>query len=191
MLIVKNDTENIEALVERYEQSHGLRFPEQHRRFLLRYNGGETPKTGFRMGGTSSDVAGFYGLGKAARNYGGFDEMGQMALFLQEDLLPIAANAFGDWITIGLRGEKTGQICFRRHDARKKYTVLARTLAEFVRQCKSERIGEVPTVEERRRRLVARGHGDHITPGLVAAWQKEIDRYGRMDQEELILPETD
>lgn len=43
------------------------------------------------------------------------------------------------------------------------------------------------TIEERKARLIANGHGDKLTDAMLRGWQAEIDKYGSMVQEEVII----
>lgn len=62
MLISKSEYPVTEAGLSLYEAAHGFTFPQEYRAFLLKYNGGETPETDFRLSGVSSDLVSFYEL---------------------------------------------------------------------------------------------------------------------------------
>lgn len=62
MLISKSEYSVTEAALSKYETAHGFTFPQEYRAFLLKYNGGETPETDFRLSGVSSDLVSFYEL---------------------------------------------------------------------------------------------------------------------------------
>ena len=98
MLISKFDTSNIESEIETFENKHKFKFPEQYRKFLLKYNDGETPDSDFRINRVESDISGFFGLGKANEyyNYSFFEESNRMVNYLEDDMLPIGENVFGD-----------------------------------------------------------------------------------------------
>ena len=51
MLISKYRTDNMdtEAAVASFEDKNNIRLPEVYRRFMIRYNGGDTPDTDFRL----------------------------------------------------------------------------------------------------------------------------------------------
>ena len=63
MLIAKFQTCGVADEISKIESQYAIKFPEQYKDFLLRYNGGYTPKTKFKAKGISSDVRGFYGVG--------------------------------------------------------------------------------------------------------------------------------
>ena len=56
MMISKFDTADVETLTAAFERRHKIRLPDSYRRFLLKYNGGETPNTVFSIGEVSSDL---------------------------------------------------------------------------------------------------------------------------------------
>ena len=51
MLISKSEYSVTEVALSKYETAHGFTFPQEYRAFLLKYNGGETPETDFRLSG--------------------------------------------------------------------------------------------------------------------------------------------
>ncbi len=91
MLISGFDTADIEPLTADFEKKHKLRLPDPYRRFLLKYNGGETPNTDFSIGGVSSDLRALYGLGGADPRY--CFHRRQLSSFLKDGMLPIGENA--------------------------------------------------------------------------------------------------
>ena len=52
---------------------------------------------------------------------------------------------------------------------------------------KSEKIGHIRSIEERKKCLIEAGKGDKITQIKIDNWQKEIDKYAGMHQEEVII----
>lgn len=66
---------------------------------------------------------------------------------------------------------------------------MAESLQDFFKFCKSEKIKEASkrSIKEREEILIANGRGDNITDGLRQLWQAEIDKYGNMIQEEVVL----
>lgn len=58
---------------------------------------------------------------------------------------------------------------------------------EFVAKCKSKRIGHISTIDERKERLFANGHGDKLSHAMLRGWQAEIDKYANIVQEEVEL----
>ena len=88
---------------------------------------------------------------------------------------------------IGTGKENNGKIFFYYHDRPKKYIELTDDFNTFIKKCKSEKIGHIKTIEERKATLIEHGNEENITPGWIRRWQEEIDRYSNIHQEELIL----
>lgn len=124
MLISRFDNTNIEEYIASFEKQQNITLPEEYKRFLLKYNGGKTPKTKFRLNKVSSDVRAFYGLGNADKNYNFqelIDNMNMLGDYIEDEMLSIASTVSGDYITIGLGKEENGCIFFKYHDRGKKY----------------------------------------------------------------------
>ena len=189
MLIAKFDNNNIEQHIIEFEKKYNFEFPKQYRDFLLKYNGGETLETEFKINSLKSDVRGFYGLGNADEHYhyNFFERIGTLNRFLKDNMIPIASNDFGDYIIMSFSCEKNGEIFFYYHDMPKKYIKLTDDFITFTKKCKSERIGHIMTIEERKELLIKNGKVKNITPDWIEAWQEEIDEYANIHQEELIL----
>ncbi len=190
MLISRFDNTNIEEHIAMFEKQNNICLPEDYKQFLKKYNGGMTPKTKFRINKVSSDVRGFYGLGNADKNYNFqklIDNMNMLADYIEDEMLLIATTVSGDDITIGIGNEEQGSIFFRYHDRGNKYIKLADNLCEFASKCKSEKIGHVRTIEERRQSMIARGKERYIDDILIKGWQAEIDKYANIHQEEFEL----
>lgn len=190
MLISRFDNTNIEENIAMFEKQYNIGLPEEYKRFLIKYNGGMTPKTKFRINKISSDVRAFYGLGNADKNYNFqklIDNMDILVEYIEDDMLLIATTASGDDITIGIGNEENGSVFFKYHDRGKKYIKLADTLCEFASKCKSEKIGHIRTIEERKQSMIAKGMEKHITEVKIRGWQAEIDKYVNIHQEEFEL----
>jgi len=189
MLISKFVTSNIEEYIEEFETKYKFKFPEQYKKFLIDYNGGETPDTEFRINRISSDISGFYGLGEAKEhyNYSQFEKAGHIQEFLEDDVIPIGENSFGDYVMLGIGESNNGKIFFRYHDRPRKDIELTDDFITFTKKCKSEKIGHIMTIEERKEMLIRNGKEKNITPDWIEAWQEEIDRYSNIYQVELRL----
>ena len=189
MLISKFDTTNIEIHITEFENNYRFKFPEQYKNFLISHNGGETPKSKFKINKVSSDIKGFFGLGKANKhyNYSIFTELEEIQEFIKDNLIPIGLNTFGDYIMIGINKENLGNIYFCYHDQPREYIKLAEDFKTFISKCKSEKIGHIKSIEERKELLIKNGNEENITPGWIEIWQKEIDKYANIKQEKLIL----
>lgn len=177
----EDTAERMEALEARYD----IRLPQPYREFLLRYNGGHTPRTTFRRSRISSDLRGFYGLGPVPLS---LDNL-PLDQWTAKALLPIACDSFGNYVAVYVRGDRQGEVVFADHEQGLATRPLTRDLPAFFAACKSGVIPEAArrSIEERRAALIANGRGGAITPALVAMWQAELDKYQGMIQEEVIL----
>lgn len=189
MLISKFDTTDIEEKITNLECRYKIVLPDQYRQFLCKYNGGETPETSFRLARVSSDVCGFFGLGVSDPHFQLEHYFGdyEISAFASEGIFPIGKSSFGDLLFIGIQEEHLGKILFRYHDRPKSLVRLADSFPDFIVKCKSKKIKPCRTIEEWIAGRKAAGIMDD--PPLVALqeWQKEIDRYKNIRQEELVL----
>lgn len=185
MLIAKFDNCNVEEKIADLEKRYDIKLPAQYRKFLLQYNGGDTPGTFFKAKGIDSDLRYFYGMGDVKVS---IDEV-QLEEWLEKSFFPIACDSFGNYVVIGLSGGKLGKIYFCDHEKGFKAGYMAKNLRDFIKRCKSEKIKEASrrSIKEREEILIANGHGDVITDGLRQMWQAEIDKYGNMVQEKVDL----
>ncbi len=188
MLISKFDIENMEEKIVAFEIKCGFSLPEQYRKFLLKYNGGETPETSFKIGREGTVIRAFYGIGHVEYSFSSIEEL--IPDFLKKQFLPIAVDVFGNYIVIGLDEKKDGQIWFCDHENGFKATYLTENFKEFVKKVKSKKINmELCTmpVEEREKSMIADGNEHLITDWLRDEWQKEIDKYSNIKQERVII----
>lgn len=189
MLISKFDATNIEEKINDLEKQYGFALPEQYHVFLLKYNGGETPETTFKLAGVSSDLSGFFGLGISnagfqLEKYFAFEEIADM---ISKGKFPIGKNAFGDLLFISIQPGHIGEVLFQYHDRENRYIKLGDTFAEFIAKCRSKKIKPCRTIEERLAGRKAAGILAPPPPIALQEWQKEIDRFERIHQEELVL----
>lgn len=175
------------AKIAELENKYHVTFPREYRGFLRKYNGGFTPKTKLKKGKTISDLRGFFGVGGVKLS---FDEL-DLEEWVNRSVWPVACDSFGNFIVIGLRQECGGKVYFWDHERGGALTLLGTGLSQFINLCKSERISENAkrSIQEREAALIQRGRGDIITDALRKIWQDELDKYGGMVQEELILTE--
>ena len=70
-----------------------------------------------------------------------------------------------------------------------KLSLIANDFSSFICVCKSDKIPEAAlrSIEERKAALIERGRGHIITPALIEMWQAELDKYGNMRQEEVVV----
>ena len=185
MLISKSEYSVTEAALSKYETAHGFSFPQEYRAFLLKYNGGETSETDFRLSGVSSDLVFFYEL----RDNGDGLELHEIEFlvpdFLKDGMFPIAENVFGDHVFICVGGRECGKIFFRYHDRPKRYIKLADDFRTFIQKCKSKKLGHCRTIEERIQGRIDAGITLEVLPIEIADWQEEIDYFNRIHQEQV------
>ena len=184
MLISKFIAHDMEAETAAFEAQYGITLPEQYRRFLLKYNGGDTPKTKFRSEQGSFDIRAFYGIGVP---HFSLTEIRDPERFLKRNLLPVACDFSGNHIAVVLSGRDAGKICFLDHEKGYRQTLLADSLKAFAEACESQEIGHIRTIEERRAQRIAASGISEIPDAVIAAWQAEIDRFGRMHQEPVVI----
>lgn len=186
MLIIRQSTENIEKEVELFEEKHGIIIPKQYRQFLLKYNGGETPETTFKIGKESSNISAFLGLGDAEYN---FQNVMELTSLLKRHFLPIAYDLWGNYIVINLNKIKNGEINFCDHENAFKAVFLAKDLKTFIKLVTSKKMDKYYTmsVEEREKIMIANGNADKITEKLRENWKQIIDKYSNVKQERVII----
>lgn len=185
MLISKFLNCNVEEIVRDIERRYEIILPTQYKNFLYKYNGGYTPKTKFKAGRISSDLRGFFGIGDVELS---LDNVG-LGEWIEKNIFPIACDLFGNYIVIGLNNDDAGKVYFCDHEKGNKTEYITENLKNFVECCKSEKISEASrrSIKEREDALVAKGRGNIITDDLRKMWQAEIDKYGSMIQEEVVV----
>lgn len=184
MLISKFGNSDELLNIKEFENRLNINLPQQYIVFIEKYNGGETPDTTW-SGRGKCDVRGFYGIKTANINWDieenlKYDRHNELLL---QKFLPIAENSYGDLFCINYID---GSIWLIYHDSDRKLQI-ANEFNEFVAKCKSKKIGHISTIEERKERLFANGHGDKLSDAMLRGWQAEIDKYANIVQEEVIL----
>ena len=173
------ETVNIQDL----EEVIGLKLPKEYSMFLQKYNGGETPDTEW-TGKEKSDIKGFWGY-KVDNKLFDIENIINY-VFVQELVekkkLPIAQNSFGDYFCLDY---VDGSIWFIYHDSSKRVRI-ADGFCNFIAGCKSKKIGHIRTIEERTKRRFE-VTGTLPDEKIIAAWQKEIDHFSNIHQEEVTL----
>ena len=185
MLISKFSNNAVEDNILRIEKSYGIELPMDYKEFLNKYNGGYTPKTKFKIGKVSSDIRGFYGVGKVKLS---LDSV-YIEEWLDKRVLPIACDYYGNYIVIGISKENQGEIFFCDHEKEYNHENVSPNLKSFIKACKSEQISEASkrSIKEREDALIKKGRGNIITDELRKMWQAEIDKYADMMQEEVMF----
>lgn len=189
MLISKFDTNNIENKILQFEQEYGISLPSQYRKFLMKYNGGYTPKTDFTVGDDSSSIRGIYGIGEVDLSLDNSYISEYIPEWINQGFFPVTTDYFGNNIVMGIGKENEGAIYFSDHEEGNRLTFLAEDLKSFFSLCHSEVFDKktIKSIEEREANMMARGMGDRITDDLRKLWQEEIDYQSKLDQEEVIL----
>lgn len=184
MLISKFLNYDVQGKIKDIEKRYEIMLPAQYKSFLYKYNGGYTPKTKFKVGKISSDVRGFFGIGDVKLS---LDSV-ELEEWLEENIFPIACDSFGNYIVIGLHNNE-GKMYFCDHEKGNKPEYITENLKDFFECCKSEKISEASrrSIKEREDALIAKGRGNIITDDLRRMWQAEIDKYGKMIQEEVLI----
>lgn len=185
MLIARFNYSDTANEIRKIENRYGIQFPQQYRDFLLHYNGGYTPKTKFKAKKIASDVKGFYGVGPVALPV----KQELLEAWMPKGLFPIACDSFGNYILLCIAGDNYGSVFFCDHEKGMATSLVANSFASFLRICKSDKIPEAArrSIEERKAILISNGRESAITPDLISMWQNEIDKYGNMVQEEVII----
>lgn len=186
MLIARYSNTNVDGRIVELENKLNISLPAQYKKFLSKYGGGYTPETKYKAGRKSSNLRAFYGFGDVAYS---IDKIIDLSEWVDRWLFPIACDSFGNDIAIGIHQEAYGKIFFVDHEADFKPVAIADSFNEFTEKCKSKRISPDVrmTIAEREADLISRGKGSNITDGLRKLWQDEIDTYGNMVQEKLIV----
>lgn len=188
MLISKFQNYNAEERIVELENKFNISLPTQYRKFLYKYNGGDTPETKYKAGRKSSDLRAFYGFGEVGYSIDKFTDLPE---WIDNGIFPIACDSFGNFIAIGVNEDTYGKIYFADHEAGFGKSAIADDFKEFTSKCKSKKISPDVrmTIEEREADLIARGRGHVIDDLLRQMWQEEIDKYGNMVQEKLVVEE--
>lgn len=136
------------------EKDLNIKLPNDYAGFLDKYNGGLTYNTTLKSGRRKDMISGFYGVGDVDKNYGfdGMKSMGVLERYLDKQMLPVAGNMNGDEYCLSLSGEDYGSIYLIYHDLLGKKKAIASSFSEFIQKCRSEEIGHVPTMKERKRK---------------------------------------
>ena len=198
MMISKNDTADIEDKISAFEERFNISLPEQYRSFLLKYNGGITPETEFKYKRTAIDIRAFYGIGQSI-DYYSFDNIFEnilkdilpLALFIDNGILPIAEDSFGNYITIGIDGENTGKVFFCDHEKGMKTKLLTETFSGFLQKCKSNEFdpSDVLSPEEWEKKMIADGKEAFITDFTRKVVTETYNLYNGIHLEEVVLPD--
>ncbi len=102
----------------RVESEIGVALPSDYRVFLLEFNGGQPTPDGFMFKGGSdgSLVNILFGVGHARATNDVVRVWRGNRTAVPQDLLPIGYDAGGNFICLGLRGERRGRVYFQAAD---------------------------------------------------------------------------
>lgn len=155
-------TDGVITEIEQLEKNYSISLPEKYKEFLLKYNGGDTIDTTFKVEKVRSDIHSFYGFSLANHfsNFNYLVEKGFLEDFIENHYLPIAKDSFGNSILIGVGASTYNKIGFYDHE---KQTYISFTIdsTEFLKKVKS------PVV---------------VDDALKALWQEEIDEFAGREQ---------
>ena len=185
MLISKFLDCDVEEKIMNIEKRYEIILPAPYKNFLRKYNGGYTPNTKFKVGKISSDVRGFFGIGDVQLSLNTVE----LERWLENKIFPIACDSFGNYIAIGLQNKNAGKIYFCDHEKDNRTEYISKNFEDFIKSCKSKKISEASrrSIKEREEALIEKGRGSIITDDLRKMWQAEIDKYGNMVQEEVLI----
>lgn len=108
--------------IRQFEITYGISLPDDYKSFLLKFNGGyPSDDLAFNIeeDGTDSVLSHFYELGKSTDEIQSLEECISDLVqtgFIPPNYLPIADDAFGNQICVGLSEEIFGQIFFWDHE---------------------------------------------------------------------------
>ena len=185
MLISRFQNNNSEARICELEKHYNFTLPTQYRNFLCKYNGGDTPNTDYKAGRASTPIRAFYGFGEVDYS---FDKM-DLWQWIENRVFPIACDMFGNEFLISFDEADYGNVYFADHEKGYKKSLVGADFKVFVEKCKSQVINEKArrSIAEREASMIAKGRGHAITDTLRQTWQAEIDKYGNMVQEKVVI----
>jgi cell wall assembly regulator SMI1 len=115
-----SETGATEESIQRLENEVGYRLPDDYRRFLAEFNGGEPDPSGFVFetndGPSDSAVRYFLTLDSNARHYTIREFLSRYRDRIPEGLIPIACDSFGNLVLIDLGAKATGSVYFWDHE---------------------------------------------------------------------------
>lgn len=170
MLIAKFKSDDVKDKLNEYEDILGKKLPQQYKDFILKYNGGETPNTNYRVGHTSSDVKALYGLGSVKYSLDAVKLIEKNGI----SYLPVGCDSFGNELLLEL---SHGLVYFLNHE-NDSVEKIADSFKMFIDLCVSEEVNasSVKSVEQREAELIKKGRGNIITDALREMWKLEIER---------------
>lgn len=174
-----------EVLVHEFECRYGIELDKEYRKFLVKYNGGDTPNTCVKGKGVSSDIRCFFGLNTEEL----IDDAMHSPVWQNKKCVPIGEDSFGNYYAIGTSESEKGYIFFCDHEKEFGMRKISDSFSQFLKKCKSSEINPRSrrTPEERETELTEKGKSGNITDGLRKMWEQEYEKYKDMVQEEVSL----
>ena len=176
------DIEGVDQAIADFEDEFTIKFPEKYKKFLLKYNGGNSLQTSFSINRKTSDIRAFYGFNKASQynNFQYLIDNGFLEEVLERGFIPIAKDSFGNSILLGVTDKNFNQLAFFDHEGQ-LVQHLEINFEDWVAKLTSKK-KKIRTIEERIADMRAVGSKKEITPRLKEIWQEEIDRYAGREQ---------
>lgn len=184
--IFKFDNTKVDKEISRLEEKYRISLPQDYRNFSIKYNGGYTPKTTFKIEKTSSDIRAFFGFSGAPRDYN-FAYIETTNFFediLENGYMPIATDSFGNFIVLSI-SEGKPEICFFDSELQ-SYQHLTDDLETFFEKINSKKF-VVRSIEERIQGMKDSGSDIEADDELISIWQGEINKYSDKKQEKVLL----
>lgn len=174
-----------EQFVNDLEREFGVELDEDYRKFLVKYNGGDTPNTEVKTKGFSSDLRYLFGI-NVKKNIGDYL---QIPMWQKIKCVPIGEDSWGNYYAIGTEGIEKGNIFFCDHEKGFDRFKISDSFGQFLKVCKSGEINPRArrSPEEREADLTARGKAGNITDSLREIWKQEYEKYKDMVQERISL----
>ena len=182
--IFKFDSTKIEEEIESFEKKNEMCLPREYKKFLLKYNGGNTIDTRFKINEVSSDIRAFYGFKNVPKNYD-IVSFTDIDFFLEKGLFPIAEDSLGNKIVIGVKNKNQENIYFFDHEL-SEFSYVINNLKLFFGKIKSKEV-VIPSIEERIREMKVDDSNFEVDDEWIEIWQAEIDKYSGNEQETVII----
>ena len=175
-------TDGVITEIEQLEKNYSISLPEKYKEFLLKYNGGDTIDTRFKIEKIRSDIHSFYGFSLANHfsNFNYLVEKGFLEDFIENHYLPIAKDSFGNSILIGISASTYNKIGFYDHE-KQTYIPFTIDFIEFLKKIKSP-VVHIPSIGERMKEMEEIGSPVVVDDELKALWQEEIDEFAGREQ---------
>lgn len=184
MLIVRNSLDNLHKLVKDFEAKSGFVLPRNYKNFLLKYNGGQTPKTSFYHQDIGYDLRYFCGLGEKVPT----NEQVRVSVVVDKKYIIFAEDSYGNQYAFSA-GKIKDSVYFLNHEKENIVEVIAESFLDFIEHCVSQPVEEAArrTPEQREIIMKQNGKGDRITDALRQMWKAEYEKNKDIIQEEVNL----